>query len=202
MKKEKIVFVIALITILISSIISVYAANYLYNSQEVEYDNTGKNIASTNVQGAIDELYIDANNYSSINTRVTNLESYFSNNTGTLNITGNPVKINGTSIGDYYTITTYTFYTTLKVGLNAHSGNTVDNLLTEKPSVSVPNGYTLVAHVDAFLSGCPGVSYMFDGLIYASKTSDIGGYIFNSSNNNYPSGTYVQLKFISLWKKS
>ena len=77
MKKEKIVFVMALITIIISSIISVYAANYIYNSQDVEYDNTGKNITSTNVQGAIDELYTDANNYSSINTRVTNLESHF-----------------------------------------------------------------------------------------------------------------------------
>ena len=75
MKKENIVFVIALITIIISSIISVYAANYLYNSNEVEYDNEGKNITSTNVQGAIDELYIDANNYSSIDTRVTTLEN-------------------------------------------------------------------------------------------------------------------------------
>ena len=74
MKKENIVFVIALITIIISSIISVYAANYLYNSQDVEYDNTGKNIASTNVQGAIDELYIDANNYSTINSKIINLQ--------------------------------------------------------------------------------------------------------------------------------
>ena len=98
MKKEKIVLVMALITIIISSIISVYAANYLYNSTEVEYDNQGKNITSTNVQGAIDELYTDANNYSSINDRVNTLESYFNNNTGTLNITGNPIKINNESL--------------------------------------------------------------------------------------------------------
>ena len=95
MKKEKIVFVMALITIIISSIISVYAANYLYNSTEVEYDNQGKNITSTNVQGAIDELYTDANNYSSINTRVTNLESSFS-------LRGTLEPLIGSNLGCYY----------------------------------------------------------------------------------------------------
>ena len=82
MKKERVVLVIGIITILISSIISVYAANYIYNSNEVEYDNTNKNITSTNVQGAIDELYVDANNYSSINTRVTNLETIVTDTAG------------------------------------------------------------------------------------------------------------------------
>ena len=75
MKKERVVFIMALITIIISSIISVYAANYLYNSQDVEYDNIGKNITSTNVQGAIDELYAQANDYTQLNERITNLEN-------------------------------------------------------------------------------------------------------------------------------
>ena len=70
MKKEKVVFVMALITIIISSIISVYAANYLYNSNEVEYDNTNKNISSTNVQGAIDELYTQANDYTELKNKI------------------------------------------------------------------------------------------------------------------------------------
>ena len=96
MKKEKIVFVMALISIIISSIISVYAANYLYNSQDVEYDNIGKNITSTNVQGAIDELYIDANNYSSINTRVTNLETTISGKQNT--ITGGASTITSSNL--------------------------------------------------------------------------------------------------------
>ena len=96
MKKEKVVFVISIITILISSIISVYAANYIYNSNEVEYDNTGKNITSTNVQGAIDELYTDANNYSSINTRVTNLETTISGKQNT--ITGGASTITSSNL--------------------------------------------------------------------------------------------------------
>ena len=64
--KEKIVFFISLIMMIISSSISVYAANYLYDSAEVSYDNNISGITSDNVQGAIDELYQDANDYSSI----------------------------------------------------------------------------------------------------------------------------------------
>ena len=96
MKKEKIVFVMALISIIISSIISVYAANYIYESKDVEYDNEGKNITSTNVQGAIDELYTDANNYSSINTRVTNLETTISGKQNT--ITGGASTITSSNL--------------------------------------------------------------------------------------------------------
>ena len=73
--KERIVFFISLIMMIISSSISVYAANYLYSSSEVSFDNSSSGISSDNVQGAIDELYQDANDYSSINTRVTDLES-------------------------------------------------------------------------------------------------------------------------------
>ena len=98
MKKEKIVFLVGIISILISSTISVYAANYLYNSKDVEYDNTNKNITSDNVQGAIDELYIDANNYSSINDRVNTLESKMINHYIQSNTDLNTI----TTVGTYY----------------------------------------------------------------------------------------------------
>ena len=64
--KENIIFFIGMFFIFICSFVSVYAANYLYDSAEVSYDNNISGITSDNVQGAIDELYQDANDYSSI----------------------------------------------------------------------------------------------------------------------------------------
>ena len=107
MKKEKIVFIIGVITIIIASTISVYAANYLYNSSEVSYDNTTSKITSDNVQGAIDELYATATDY-------TELKSYF---------VGNPTsRFNKYSGGDG-----------LEVGYTSTTGNTyIDLYYNEK----------------------------------------------------------------------
>ena len=57
----------------------VLATNYLFNSSEVQYDNTTSGINSDNVQDAIDELYADANNYAAYNTRLTTIETNFLN---------------------------------------------------------------------------------------------------------------------------
>lgn len=56
--KNKII--IAFILGLIISGSGVYAATILYNSNQVGYDNASSGFASTNVQDAIDELYIKA----------------------------------------------------------------------------------------------------------------------------------------------
>lgn len=40
----------------------VRAATYLYSGEEVSYDNTNSHLISTNVQGALDELYTKCNN--------------------------------------------------------------------------------------------------------------------------------------------
>ncbi len=77
MKREKIIFIIGLISILVGSIVSVSAVTYLYNASEVSYDNTASHLNSTDVQGAINELYDTAQDYSSMNTRTTALENYF-----------------------------------------------------------------------------------------------------------------------------
>ena len=53
---------IIFITLLLSTTI-VYAATYLYNSDEVSYDNSSSSLTKTNVQEAIDELYTKINNY-------------------------------------------------------------------------------------------------------------------------------------------
>ncbi|MBQ9024698.1 MAG: hypothetical protein IJ105_05765, partial [Bacilli bacterium] len=51
--KERIIFLIGVVSIFFSSIISVFAANYLYSSSEVSFDNSSSGISSDNVQGAI-----------------------------------------------------------------------------------------------------------------------------------------------------
>ncbi|MBQ9023881.1 MAG: hypothetical protein IJ105_01515, partial [Bacilli bacterium] len=77
--KERIVFFISLIMMIISSSISVYAANYLYSSSEVSFDNSSSGISSDNVQGAIDELYQNASDYSSLESRIGVLEGHWKN---------------------------------------------------------------------------------------------------------------------------
>ena len=65
--KDRIIFtiVISIIVIVLSSA-STFATSYLYNSNEVSYDNNKSGIQSDNVQGAIDTLYQEATNYSEI----------------------------------------------------------------------------------------------------------------------------------------
>ena len=78
MKKERIVLIISLVIMSLSSIVSAMAvSSYLYNSNEVSYNNNASGITSTNVQGAIDELYGHVTDYTSMDTRVSALEGNF-----------------------------------------------------------------------------------------------------------------------------
>ena len=80
-KRQRIISIICISFVLLSSTISAMAVSaYLYNSNEVSYNNNASGISSTNVQGAIDELYEHATDYTSMNTRVSALEGYFKNN--------------------------------------------------------------------------------------------------------------------------
>ena len=58
--KSNIKTVVAFILGLIISGTSVYAATILYNANQVGYDNTSSGLTSTDVQGALDELYTKA----------------------------------------------------------------------------------------------------------------------------------------------
>ena len=78
-RKERIIFLIGVVSIFFSSIISVFAANYLYSSSEVSFDNSSSGISSDNVQGAIDELYQNASDYSSLDSRIGVLEGRWKN---------------------------------------------------------------------------------------------------------------------------
>ena len=76
MKKDKLINVIAMVAISSITIgIIVYASDYLFASNIVSYDNSTSGIRSSNVQGAIDELYACASDYNAYNTRLTNVES-------------------------------------------------------------------------------------------------------------------------------
>ena len=80
MKKKKILF--GIVTIVLTIVISVstsYAATTLFASNEVSYDPGTKEITSTDVQGAIDELYTHANHYKNLRSGVSDVSSYFSN---------------------------------------------------------------------------------------------------------------------------
>ena len=69
--------------------ITTLATNYLFNSNEVSYDNTISGIKQDNVQGAIDELYACTSNYAAYNTRLTNAESTIG--TGSLTTTSSTI---------------------------------------------------------------------------------------------------------------
>ena len=81
MKKEKIknIVLIIVVAVISSTITSFATSNYLYDSVDVKYDNSNGVQAET-VQGAIDELYSCASDYSGIDTRLTSVEGYFKNN--------------------------------------------------------------------------------------------------------------------------
>ena len=81
MKKIKIILILCIVMLFVSSMVSVMAVSaYLYNSNEVSYNNNASGLNSTNVQGAIDELYEHATDYNSMNTRVSALEGKFVDN--------------------------------------------------------------------------------------------------------------------------
>lgn len=75
--KERIITVlIASIVAILASAISAYAAtSYLYNADEVSYDKTNSELTATDVQGAIDQLYTKATEYTSLTNRVSTIES-------------------------------------------------------------------------------------------------------------------------------
>jgi len=102
MKKERKsqIFTI-IISVLISSAVNAFASGTLFDSNEVSYDNSHSGINATNVQGAVDDLYAAATDYSNINSRVTSLESFFKG-TVTSYFTGHDLHIGAGETGNNY----------------------------------------------------------------------------------------------------
>ena len=95
MKKSFKYILVTVITMIILTIASVYASSTI-NGSQVTYDNTSSKLSSTNVQGAIDEIY------SSVNSKTTCPDGYFCKE-----------KKSTPEVGDYIKMTpTLTSYTT------------------------------------------------------------------------------------------
>ena len=85
--ENNIKFIIVIVICLIGSSITTLATNYIFSSNEVSYDNTESGLHADSVQGAIDEVFQHATDYSGINNRLTNAEATIG--TGTLTTTSN-----------------------------------------------------------------------------------------------------------------
>ncbi len=95
MKKSFKYILVTVITMIILTIASVYASSTI-NGSQVTYDNTSSKLSSTNVQGAIDEIY------SSVNSKTTCPDGYYCK-----------AKKSSPEVGDYVKMTpTLTSYTT------------------------------------------------------------------------------------------
>ena len=75
MKKEKIIFIISLVMMLLATSISVYATSCLYNSSDVSYSPPSGSGLSANVQDSLTEVYGHCTDYTSMDTRVNTLEN-------------------------------------------------------------------------------------------------------------------------------
>ena len=103
---NKVLFIISLVIMSFSSFISVFAvSSYLYNSNEVSFNNSSSSsINSSNVQGAIDELYADAHNFEEMSSRVAALEGRWSSTGKWLDIGKSISGAGGVSIYDNNTV--------------------------------------------------------------------------------------------------
>ena len=70
MKKENIILILGIISLVIGTSTSVYAAGYLYTGGQISYDNTASKLTSTNVQEALNEVYAAALNYETLKNQV------------------------------------------------------------------------------------------------------------------------------------
>ena len=91
---------ILVISVIVSSLASVGALSTMYDGTEVSYDNSSTHIAATDVQGAIDQVYASATDYSNINSRLQILEALFPEfTTSTTHTVEYPFTGNGINLG-------------------------------------------------------------------------------------------------------
>ena len=64
--------------------ITTFATNYVFDSGDVRFDNTGTEIQAGDVQGAIDETFRHLTDYNNMDTRVTNVENNKSDKSSTV----------------------------------------------------------------------------------------------------------------------
>ena len=237
--KEKLQFiVISFFMWLLFSTINVLANSYQYDSSDVLYDNSNTDIESTDVQGAVSELYRTATDYSSLDGRVTNLEGYlhnygnenwiqvgqdssFTGNTGfkiinnnarrslfyynvsddvtylgagdssgrvgsgKLDLRGNPVKINGVSVGikQYYQ-----YKQNISNPSTSQDVNTI-NFTTTGPSIILVRGkmnyiYSRPERHEIFVNSSRVAGGMSTNTSDWLNATDINGFVYSGSGVN------------------
>ena len=77
MKKERIIFIISLVMMLLATSISVYATSCLYNSSDVSYTAPTGSGLSANVQDSLTEVYGHCTDYTNLEQRVSTIENNF-----------------------------------------------------------------------------------------------------------------------------
>ena len=77
MKKERIIFIISLVIMLLATSVSVYATSCLYNSSDVSYSPPSGSGLSANVQDSLTEVYGHCTDYTNLEQRVSTIENNF-----------------------------------------------------------------------------------------------------------------------------
>ena len=156
-KSQIMTIVLAVVFSVSMSLGTSYAATTIFSSSDVGFDNTGTKIQATTVQGAIDELYDAATDYSGINTRVNGLEETIGDSTLTTTdqtLTGGINELNtnfnslSDSLGNFGNIYSGSFL--------SGSGSAVEANVSKKIlSVTVPESgdYIIITGVGAISAG-------------------------------------------------
>ena len=202
--KKNYKFILGIVIGLIWSSGIAYAATILFDSDEVSYDNTTSGLSATNVQSALDELYVESTSYQLFESRVSTLESQIypvgSIYISTTKTTASQVKalFGGTwvSVGSGKVLqgvdASHAADSTIEAGLPNITGNF---------ALGASNGYNyegglvggVVSASGAFSRYNPGGSSFYPALSQSSSVGT-GAAQFNASSSNsiYGNSTTVQ----------
>ena len=141
--KDNVKFIIVIFICIIASSITTLATSYLFNSNEVSYDNTNSGLHADSIQDAIDEVFQHATDYSEIKTKI---------GTGSLTTTSNTLigginelnsnKINTSAIANNLTTTS-----SGKV-LDARQGKTLNDNIGTLSSLTTTAKTSTVAAIN------------------------------------------------------
>ena len=117
--KNNIKFIIVIVICLVGSSITTLATNYIFNSNEVSYDNTESGLHADEVQGAIDEVFQHATDYSEVKNTI---------GTGSLTTTSNTLiggvnELNSKIANQTYSFTLHEYTGANNVSVKRRSGD-------------------------------------------------------------------------------
>ena len=159
-KNIKLMLMLIIDIVIISA--STYAATtYLFNSVDVGYDNSSSGLVATNVQGALDELYVQSNNYSAYESRLSSLESKIGDIQEIYPVGSIYIGINNTNPSTYFGGTWVSFgtgQTLVGIDSNDSSFDTIEETggaksISYTPSGSVGNHTLTVSEIPAHTHG-------------------------------------------------